>query len=108
LEGAGAQSQVAQLATAAVVAVVLLFLTRADPIPSPLCARRPGLRHRYPADQRANDPGPAPAKAQGSSALALIAVVVVVAAGVEQGIVLAMILSLLRIVHHSYHPATRG
>ena len=27
-----------------------------------------------------------------------------VAAGVEQGIVLAMIVSLLRIVHHSYHP----
>jgi len=28
----------------------------------------------------------------------------VVAVGVEQGIVLAMVLSLLRIVHHSYHP----
>jgi MFS superfamily sulfate permease-like transporter len=28
----------------------------------------------------------------------------VVAVGVEQGIVLAMIVSLLRIVHHSYHP----
>jgi SulP family sulfate permease len=32
--------------------------------------------------------------------------VVVVAVGVEQGILLAMILSLLRIVQHSYHPQT--
>jgi sulfate permease, SulP family len=32
--------------------------------------------------------------------------VVVVAWGVEQGIVLAMILSLLRVVHHSYRPHT--
>ena len=42
----------------------------------------------------------------GEFGLALIAAVVVVAAGVEQGIVLAMILSLLRIVQHSYHPHT--
>ena len=53
-----------------------------------------------------NHPGTCAAKAQGSLALALIAAVVVVAAGVEQGIVLAMILSLLRIVQHSYHPHT--
>ncbi len=31
---------------------------------------------------------------------------VVVVWGIEQGIVLAMVLSLLRIVHHSYHPHT--
>jgi SulP family sulfate permease len=42
----------------------------------------------------------------GEFALALTTTVVVVAAGVEQGIVLAMILSLLRIVRHSYHPHT--
>jgi MFS superfamily sulfate permease-like transporter len=36
--------------------------------------------------------------------LALITAIVVVTVGVEQGIVLAMIMSLLRIVHHSYHP----
>jgi MFS superfamily sulfate permease-like transporter len=37
-------------------------------------------------------------------ALATFTAFFVVAVGVEQGIVLAMIISLLRIVHHSYHP----
>jgi MFS superfamily sulfate permease-like transporter len=38
--------------------------------------------------------------------LAATTAVVVVAAGVEQGIVLAIVMSLLRIVQHSYHPHT--
>ena len=42
----------------------------------------------------------------GEYALALSTAVVVVLVGVEQGIVLAMVLSLLRIVRHSYHPHT--
>jgi MFS superfamily sulfate permease-like transporter len=42
----------------------------------------------------------------GEFALALTTAGVVVAVGVEEGILLAMILSLLRIVHHSYHPHT--
>jgi SulP family sulfate permease len=37
-------------------------------------------------------------------ALALTTAIFVVVVGVEQGIVLAMVMSLLRIVHHSYHP----
>jgi MFS superfamily sulfate permease-like transporter len=36
--------------------------------------------------------------------LAVLTALFVIAVGVEQGIVLAMIVSLLRIVHHSYHP----
>jgi sulfate permease, SulP family len=36
--------------------------------------------------------------------LAVMTAVVVVVVGVEQGIVLAMIFSLLRVVRHSYHP----
>ncbi|MDX6458203.1 MAG: sulfate permease, SulP family [Acidobacteriaceae bacterium] len=105
VEGAGAQSQVAQLATAAVVAVVLLFLTR--PIQYlPRCVLGALvfviairlINVRTILALRRESPG--------EFGLALIAVVVVVAAGVEQGIVLAMILSLLRIVQHSYHPHT--
>jgi MFS superfamily sulfate permease-like transporter len=42
----------------------------------------------------------------GDFALSLTTAAVVVAAGVEQGILLAMILSLLRVVSHSYHPHT--
>jgi sulfate permease, SulP family len=40
----------------------------------------------------------------GELAVALMTAAVVVAWGVEEGIVLAMVVSLLRIVHHSYHP----
>ena len=105
VEGAGAQSQVAQLATAAVVAVVLLFLTR--PIQYlPRCVLGALvfviairlIKLRTILDLRRESPG--------EFGLALIAAGVVVGAGVEQGILLAMILSLLRIVQHSYHPHT--
>jgi SulP family sulfate permease len=105
VEGAGAQSQVAQLATSVTVAVVLLFLTR--PIEYlPRCVlgslvfviaiRLINVRTLLAI--RRESPG--------EFALAVTTAVVVVAAGVEQGIVLAMILSLFRIVHHSYHPHT--
>jgi sulfate permease, SulP family len=105
VEGAGAQSQVAQLATAATVALVLLFLTgplkylpqcvlgalvfmiavRLIKLPPLLAIRR---------------------ESPGEFALALITAAVVVTVGVEQGILLAMVLSLLRVVQHSYHPTT--
>ncbi len=42
----------------------------------------------------------------GEFALAVTTAGVVVLVGVEQGIVLAMVLSLLRVVRHSYHPHT--
>ncbi len=105
VEGAGGQSQIAQLATAATVALVLLFLTgplkylpqcvlgalvfmiavRLIKLPTLLAIRR---------------------ESSGEFALALTTTVVVVAVGVEQGILLAMVLSLFRIVQHSYHPST--
>ncbi len=105
VEGAGAQSQVAQLATAIVVAVVLLFVTR--PLQYlPRCVlgalvfviaiRLINVRNILAL--RRESPG--------EFGLALIAAGVVIAAGVEQGILLAMILSLLRIVQHSYDPHT--
>jgi sulfate permease, SulP family len=105
VESAGAQSQVAQLATAAIVAVVLLFLTK--PLQYlPRCvlgalvfmiAIRLIKLTTLLAIRR---------ESPGEFALAVTTAVVVVAAGVEQGILLAMILSLLRIVHQSYHPNT--
>jgi len=105
VETSGGQSQLAQLATAAVVALVLLFLIR--PLQYlPHCVLGAivfliamrlidvrGLR-----DIRRESPG--------EYALALTTAVVVVLVGVEQGIVLAMVLSLLRVVRHSYHPHT--
>jgi SulP family sulfate permease len=103
VESCGAQSQVAQLATACVVVLVLLFLTR--PLQYlPQCVLGALvfviairlIKLRTILELRRESPG--------EFALSLTTAAVVVAAGVEQGILLAMLVSLLRIVHHSYHP----
>jgi high affinity sulfate transporter 1 len=105
VESSGGQSQLTHLATAAVVALVLLFLT--GPLQYlPQCVLGAivftiaiglvdlrGLR-----DIRRESPG--------EFRLALTTTAVVVVVGVEQGIVLAMALSLLRHVRHSYRPHT--
>jgi sulfate permease, SulP family len=105
VESSGGQSQIAQLSTAAVVALVLLFLTR--PLQYlPRCVLGAivfiiairlidlrglrGIRRESPGEYK----------------LALASAAVVVLVGVEQGIVLAMAMSLVRIVRHSYHPHT--
>lgn len=105
VEGSGGRSQLAHLATAGVVALVLLFLT--GPLQYlPRCVLGAivftiavglidlrGLRdilHESP----------------GEFQLALATAAVVVVIGVEQGILLAMVLSLLRHVRHSYRPHT--
>jgi sulfate permease, SulP family len=104
-ERAGARSQVAQLVFAAVVLVVLIYFT--GPLQYlPRCVLAGivftiaigmidlrGLRdiHR---------------ESRGEFKLAVVTAVAVVAAGVEQGILLAIALSLLRHVRHSYRPHT--
>jgi sulfate permease, SulP family len=105
VESSGGRSQLAHLATAAVVAFVLIFLT--SPLHYlPRCVLGAivftiavglvdvrGLR-----DIRRESPG--------EFGLALITAAVVVVIGVEQGILLAVALSLLRHVRHSYRPHT--
>ena len=105
VESSGGRSQIAHLATAAVVAFVLLFLT--GPLHYlPRCVLGGivftiavglvdvrGLR-----DILRESPG--------EFRLALITAAVVVLIGVEQGILLAIVLSLLRHVRHSYRPHT--
>jgi sulfate permease, SulP family len=102
---AGARSQLAQLVFAGVVLLVLLILT--GPLQYlPRCVLGSivftialgmidirGLR-----DIRRESPG--------EFYLAVVTAVTVVTIGVEQGIVLAIILSLLRHVRHSYSPHT--
>jgi SulP family sulfate permease len=102
---AGARSQIAQLVFAAVVLLVLLFLTgplRYLPrcvlasIVLTIAARMvdvTGLR-----DIRRESPG--------EFYLAIVTAAAVVAIGVEQGILLAIALSLFRHVRHSYSPHT--
>jgi sulfate permease, SulP family len=105
VESAGGQSQVAHVATAAAVALVLLYLTH--PLQYlPRCVlgaivfivaiRLVKLRELRGI--RSESPG--------EFWLAVTTAAVVVLIGVEQGIVLAMVLSLLRVVQHSYHPHT--
>ncbi len=105
MESSGGESQIAHLAAAAVVALVLLFLTY--PLQYlPQCVLGAivfivairlvdlrgmlGIRHESP----------------GEFWLAIVTTAVVVLAGVKNGILLAMLLSLLRIVGHSYRPHT--
>src|SRR5262249_38891398 len=104
-ENAGAGSQAAHVFAVPVVALVLLFLSQ--PLQYlPQCVLGsivfivairltdlPGLRRI-----RRESPG--------EFALAATTAIVVVLVGVEQGIVLAMVMSLLRIVGHSYQPHT--
>ena len=105
VESSGGQSQLAQVATAIAVAFVLLFLTK--PLQYlPRCVLGAvvffiavrlidvrGLR-----DIRRESPA--------EYVLAVFTAAIVVLVGVEQGILLAMVLSLLRIVRHSYRPHT--
>jgi SulP family sulfate permease len=102
---AGARSQVAQLAFAGVVLLVLLFLT--GPLQYlPRCVLA-GIVFTIAAgminiaalrDIRRQSPG--------EFHLAIITAAAVVAIGVEQGILLAIALSLFRHVRHSYNPHT--
>ncbi len=105
VESSGGQSQLAQIATAAVVAVVLLFLTKPlqylprcvlGAVVFVIAVRLIDLRGLR--EIRRESPG--------EYGLALITAAVVILVGVEQGILLAMVLSLLRVVRHSYQPHT--
>jgi len=105
VETSGGRSQLAQIATSIVVAFVLLFATR--PIQFlPRCVLGAIVfliaiklvKLRGLVSIRRESPG--------EFALAVGTAVVVVGVGVEQGIIVAMVLSLLRIVKHSYRPHT--
>jgi SulP family sulfate permease len=103
MEDAGGQSQLAQVTTAAAVGLVLLFLTR--PLQYlPICAL--GALVFLVALRLIDLKGLRDIRAESVQefALALMTAVVVVLVGLEQGIVLAMVVSLLRIVRHSYRP----
>lgn len=105
VETSGGASQKAQLATAAVVVCVLLFLTR--PLQYlPQCVL--GVLVLLVAIHLIDVRGLRAMRREspGEFLVALITAITVVAVGVEAGIVLAMILSLVRIVRHSYRPHT--
>jgi len=105
VESAGGCSQFAQIVTAAMVGVTLLFFTQ--PLQYlPRCAlgaivfviavRLIDLKGMWKI--RRESPG--------EFVLAVLTAGAVILQGVEQGIVLAMVVSLLRVVRHTYRPHT--
>jgi len=103
MEDAGGRSQMAQVTTAVVVGVVLLFLT--GPLQHlPTCVLGAMV---FLVALRLIDFGELRnilAESPQEYALAVMTAAVVVLVGVEEGIVLAMVVSLARVVRHGYHP----
>ena len=104
-ERSGGRSQMMHVAAAVVVSFVLLFLTGPfQYLPRCVLGAIVFLVAIHLTDlrglRRIRQESP------GEFWLAVTTAVVVVGVGVEQGIILAMVLSLLRIVHHSYRPHT--
>jgi MFS superfamily sulfate permease-like transporter len=105
VDGAGGKSQLAQLVTTVVVITVLLFLTRPlSYLPTAVLASIVltigiklvdirGLQHIRQAKPR-------------EFAVALLTTIIVVVVGVEQGILIAIALSLFQHVRKSYEPST--
>ena len=105
VESSGGRSQFAQIVTAIMVGAVLLFLT--GPLQYlPRCVlgaivfliavRLIDLRGLWKIKE----------ESPGEFALAVMTAAVVVLQGVERGIVLAMVVSLLRVIRHTYRPHT--
>ena len=105
VESSGGTNQLAHLVTAGVVTLVLLFFTR--PLQFlPQCVLGAVV---FTIAVRLIDLGALKAirrESPGEFTLAVTTAFVVVFVGVEQGILLAMALSLFRIVRHSYRPHT--
>ena len=101
----GGRSQVAHLTTAVMVLLVLLFLTKPlGYLPNAVLAAIVFLIGIKLIDYRGMTD--LYRKAPREFALAAVTAVTVVGIGVEQGILLALVLSLLGHVHHSYQPHT--
>jgi sulfate permease, SulP family len=103
VDTAGGRSQVAQLSTAAVVLMVILFLTQPlSYLPNPVLAAIvfsiglrlidiKGMRSIFKTHRE-------------EFYLAVITAATVIVIGVKEGILLAIVLSLILHVHHSYRP----
>ncbi len=105
VDSAGGRSQLSHLATAAVVLLVLLFFTRPlSFLPNAVLAAIVFMIGVKLIDYK----GLAEIRRSKSRefALALVTVATVVFAGVEQGIIVAIVLSLLQHVRRSYRPHT--
>jgi SulP family sulfate permease len=104
-ERCGGQSQMTHVAAAVAVSLVLLLLTGPfQYLPRCVLGAIVFLVAIHLTDLRGLRA--IRQESPGEYWLAIATAAVVVLVGVEQGIILAMVLSLLRIVHHSYRPHT--
>ena len=105
VDSAGGRSQTSHLSAATMVLLVLLFLTRPlSHLPNAVLAAIVFLVGIKLIDWRGL--GEIRRKKPGEYLLAMVTGATVVCAGVEQGIVLALVLSLLLLVRRSYQPHT--
>jgi MFS superfamily sulfate permease-like transporter len=106
VDGAGGRSQIAQLTTAAIVVVVLVFLTTPlSYMPNAVLAAVVFLIGLKLIDRLGMM---SILKVRPYEfAVALVTAATVVVVGVEQGIILAIILSLILVVMHAYRPHDR-
>jgi sulfate permease, SulP family len=103
VDSAGGRSQVSQLTAAAIVVAVLLFLTGPlSYMPNAVLASVVFLIGARLVDVRGM--AQIARLRPGEFVVALITAATVVVVGVEQGIVLAMTLSILEHIYHSYRP----
>jgi len=106
VDGAGGRSQVAQLTTAVIVGIVVLFLTvPLSYLPNAVLASVVFLIGLRLINWRGMERIYRLRRAE--FAVALITATVVVVVGVEQGIILAIILSLLVVLYRDYRPDDR-
>jgi high affinity sulfate transporter 1 len=105
VDGAGGRSQVSQLGTVAMVLIVLLFLTRPlSDLPDAVLSTIVFLVGARLVDVRGLRE--IRRKSPVEFFVALVTAGTVVAVGVEQGILVAMVISLLQHVRRSYRPHT--
>lgn len=106
VDSAGGRSQLSQLTAAAIVVVVLLFLT--GPLASMPNAVLAAVVFLIGVRLVDYDGMSDIARVRGGEfAVALLTAIVVVVVGVEQGIILAIVLSIIVHLEHSYHPYDR-
>jgi sulfate permease, SulP family len=106
VDGAGGRSQISQLTAAAIVVIVLLFLTvPLSYMPNAVLASVVFIIGLRLVDYRGM--GAIYKLRRGEFIVAAITAAVVVVVGVEQGIILAMILSIFEHIAHSYRPYDR-
>ena len=99
---AGTRSQIAHLAFAGVILLVLLFLTGPLQYLPPLCVG--GVVLRVAVGMMSVTSLAMRHESPGEFYLAVVTAAAVVAIGIEQGILLAVVLSIFRHVRHSYNP----